>query len=396
MITTSSTILVALALCSALASSAPQNFYYFQPPFNNQHQQHQQQQYQYPQPYQQYQHQPQYSQRQQQQFFGGQAAPFPFPYQGGYPAPASYNPAYNFNPGYSTSSVQSYGPVPPHQYYSPPQQQPQYVFVYPGNPYQPYPGTPAARPPPVDDTGDAEVFNTLGSMEHTDQDVSNERREPLAPEVAVSGPEVGRRGMPEKSVAAKKPQRVQKLVDQPKAEVEQSAEEKVDDDVDTIVVDVDDTEFDGGSDKNDDKSWHRRLAPSLQSVYVEADDNGRAGIKAPTAGSGGSVVVGDDAHSGPSVASVKPAAIALAGPGGVASAAPVGTAVVGPGGLAVAAPSATAVAGPTSGVPPGVLGGAASARSNFRLHQMLDKMYAAPARRAAFRSAAAYNLQDFY
>jgi hypothetical protein len=73
-----------------------------------------------------------------------------------------------------------------------------------------------------------------------------------------------------------------------------------------------------------------------------------------------------------------------------------GTAVVGPGGLAVSAPSATAVAGPTNGVPPGALGGAASARSNFRLHQMLEKMYAAPARRAALRSASSYNLEDFY
>lgn len=55
---------------------------------------------------------------------------------------------------------------------------------------------------------------------------------------------------------------------------------------------------------------------------------------------------------GPSVAQVKPQAIALAGPGGVAAAAPVGTALVGPGGLAVAAPSATAVAGPSGGAPP--------------------------------------------
>lgn len=56
--------------------------------------------------------------------------------------------------------------------------------------------------------------------------------------------------------------------------------------------------------------------------------------------------------SGPSVAQVKPQAIALAGPGGVAAAAPRGTALVGPGGLAVAAPSATAVAGPSGGAPP--------------------------------------------
>jgi hypothetical protein len=55
---------------------------------------------------------------------------------------------------------------------------------------------------------------------------------------------------------------------------------------------------------------------------------------------------------GPSVAQVKPQAIALAGPGGVAAAAPIGTALVGPGGLAVAAPSATAVAGPSGGAPP--------------------------------------------
>lgn len=65
-----------------------------------------------------------------------------------------------------------------------------------------------------------------------------------------------------------------------------------------------------------------------------------------------------------------------------------GTAVVGPGGLAVAAPSATAVAGPSGGVPPGALGGgSASARSNLRLHQLLDAIYAAPARRAAVRTA---------
>lgn len=66
---------------------------------------------------------------------------------------------------------------------------------------------------------------------------------------------------------------------------------------------------------------------------------------------------------GPSVAQVKPQAIALAGPGGVAAAAPVGTALVGPGGLAVAAPSATAVAGPSGGAPP-PLGAHASAALN--------------------------------
>nr|CAD7263877.1 unnamed protein product [Timema shepardi] len=60
----------------------------------------------------------------------------------------------------------------------------------------------------------------------------------------------------------------------------------------------------------------------------------------------------DSEPAGPSVAQVKPQAIALAGPGGVAAAAPVGTALVGPGGLAVAAPSATAVAGPSGGAPP--------------------------------------------
>lgn len=65
-----------------------------------------------------------------------------------------------------------------------------------------------------------------------------------------------------------------------------------------------------------------------------------------------------------------------------------GTAVVGPGGLAVAAPSATAVAGPSGGVPPGALGGgSASARSNMRLYQLLEALYAAPARRAAVRTA---------
>ncbi|PSN35582.1 hypothetical protein C0J52_24404 [Blattella germanica] len=56
---------------------------------------------------------------------------------------------------------------------------------------------------------------------------------------------------------------------------------------------------------------------------------------------------------GPSVAQVKPQAIALAGPGGMAAAAPVGTAVVGPEGIAVAAPHATAVAGPSGGPPTG-------------------------------------------
>lgn len=56
--------------------------------------------------------------------------------------------------------------------------------------------------------------------------------------------------------------------------------------------------------------------------------------------------------AGPSVAQVKPQAIALSGPGGVAAAAPTGTALVGPGGLAVAAPSATAIAGPSGGAPP--------------------------------------------
>jgi len=47
------------------------------------------------------------------------------------------------------------------------------------------------------------------------------------------------------------------------------------------------------------------------------------------------------------VAEVQPAAIALAGPGGVASSAPKGTALVGDGGLAVSSPHATAVAGPS-------------------------------------------------
>ncbi|KAL0266422.1 UNVERIFIED_CONTAM: hypothetical protein PYX00_008958 [Menopon gallinae] len=55
---------------------------------------------------------------------------------------------------------------------------------------------------------------------------------------------------------------------------------------------------------------------------------------------------GEDDEDQPAVAQSKPAAIALAGPGGVAQASPVGTALVGPGGLAVAAPSGTAVAGP--------------------------------------------------
>jgi len=60
---------------------------------------------------------------------------------------------------------------------------------------------------------------------------------------------------------------------------------------------------------------------------------------------------------------VKPAAIALAGAGGVAAAAPVGTALVGPGGMALAAPSATAVAG-TSGTSPSVVPAAAQAFAN--------------------------------
>ena len=41
----------------------------------------------------------------------------------------------------------------------------------------------------------------------------------------------------------------------------------------------------------------------------------------------------------------KPAAIALAGPGGTASAGPLGQALVGDGGIAISAPSATAVSG---------------------------------------------------
>ncbi|XP_071455750.1 fibrous sheath CABYR-binding protein [Hetaerina americana] len=64
-----------------------------------------------------------------------------------------------------------------------------------------------------------------------------------------------------------------------------------------------------------------------------------------------SVVIGPGG-SNPSVAQAKPAAIALAGVGGVAAAAPTATAVVGANGLAVSAPSATAIAGPSAGAPP--------------------------------------------
>lgn len=75
----------------------------------------------------------------------------------------------------------------------------------------------------------------------------------------------------------------------------------------------------------DDHGWRRRLAPGLQSVYLEANDDANSRLKAPLGGDSVVVGGGDDAGHGPSVASVKPAAIALAGPGGVASAAPVGT-----------------------------------------------------------------------
>lgn len=51
------------------------------------------------------------------------------------------------------------------------------------------------------------------------------------------------------------------------------------------------------------------------------------------------------AESEPSIAQAKPAALAIAGKGGLASAAPVSTAVVGEGGIASAAPEATAVSG---------------------------------------------------
>jgi hypothetical protein len=137
--------------------------------------------------------------------------------------------------------VQSYGPVPPQHYYSPPQQpqQPQYVFVYPsgnGNNYAPpFGAAPAApRPPPMDETGDAEVLiNSLSSVE----DQSHERREPLSPGVALSGPEAGRRGVPLKQTVLGRPQRVQKVVKAPKV-VEQEAEDKIDDDVDSVVIEV--------------------------------------------------------------------------------------------------------------------------------------------------------------
>jgi len=88
------------------------------------------------------------------------------------------------------------------------------------------------------------------------------------------------------------------------------------------VLQTDDEEDDMSSgNRHEDHGWRRRLAPGLQSVYLE--DDGHSRLKAPGASSE-SVVVGDETPSGPSVASVKPAAIALAGPGGVASAAPVG------------------------------------------------------------------------
>ncbi|XP_046980041.1 skin secretory protein xP2-like [Schistocerca americana] len=82
-----------------------------------------------------------------------------------------------------------------------------------------------------------------------------------------------------------------------------------------------------------------------------ASDESGSSEEKPTESEDAEQVVGAD-PPGPSVAQVKPQALALAGPGGVAAAAPMGTALVGPGGLAVAAPAATAIAGPAGGTPP--------------------------------------------
>ncbi|KAF4523667.1 hypothetical protein B566_EDAN006037 [Ephemera danica] len=351
----------------------------------------------------------------------------PFSYNSGYnPSlstaynPASYNPSYNpmgpiyntaaYNPtAYNPSNINyNYNPAynPPQQFYynqSPAARYPppQFVFVYPG-----YgglqPNVPQAPPvhsmptaPPHDETGDAETV-TVGV------DDSSER-EPLSPGVALSGPETGKRvGLPEKHV-----QTLHRIVQQPalltKAavqhrppvqELRKIAALKID--TDTVPSSSSESETrvavetEGENLRAQSRGWRRRLAPSLQSVYLDAedDDDAEEKQKKPGKEEADAVVVGNgDSHSGPSVASVKPAAIALAGPGGVASASPVGTAVVGPGGLAVSAPSATAVAGPSNGVPPGALGGGgASARSNFRIHQILESLYGKPARQAALRT----------
>ncbi|XP_066999517.2 uncharacterized protein [Anabrus simplex] len=98
----------------------------------------------------------------------------------------------------------------------------------------------------------------------------------------------------------------------------------------------------------------QKLADSssdLGSIVVNADRRGGTKKDDGEAEEDGEDIEANNPH-GPSVAQVKPQAIALAGPGGVAASAPVGTALVGPGGLAVAAPAATAVAGPSGGAPP--------------------------------------------
>jgi hypothetical protein len=58
----------------------------------------------------------------------------------------------------------------------------------------------APVPPPRDETGDSEI---IGASEPED-------REPLIPSVAMSGPEVGKRVMPEKNIAVPAKKDVQK------------------------------------------------------------------------------------------------------------------------------------------------------------------------------------------
>ncbi|XP_058462364.1 uncharacterized protein LOC131437201 [Malaya genurostris] len=107
-----------------------------------------------------------------------------------------------------------------------------------------------------------------------------------------------------------------------------------------------------------DRTWARSLddEPAPESQPQELPQlQGRSNLDEPSEQNlPKSELVEDDpkdeeessrAAKDPSVAAVKPGALAIAGGGGIAAAAPTGTAIVGKNGLALASPSATSVAG---------------------------------------------------